>query len=79
MIKKLTILLLVLLIIISGNEVLRAEKWNPFKFQGTEKFNYLIELYEGEELRRELHYIVELNPTDQTDENGEKLYEVSYR
>ncbi len=78
MIKKLTILLLVLLIIISGNEVLRAEKWNPFKFQGTEKFNYLIELYEGEELRRELHYIVELNPTDQTDENGEKLYEVSY-
>ena len=78
MIKKLTIILLIVMILVFSNEVLIAEKWNPFKFQGTERFNYLIELYEGEELRREMQYIVELNPTDQTDENGEKLYEVSY-
>ena len=71
-------IILLLLIILIFSQIIFAEKWNPFEFKGTEKFNYSIKLYESEELSREMQYIVELNPTDKTNENGEKLYEVSY-
>ncbi|HKL12176.1 MAG TPA: hypothetical protein VJ907_01070 [Halanaerobiales bacterium] len=75
---KKTYIILILLIILIFSQDSFAEKWHPFEFKGTEKFNYLIKIYEGEELSQEMEYIVELNPTDETNKSGEKLYEVSY-
>lgn len=77
-IKKLFTLFMIVSLLLLITYPIESEKWEPFQFEGTERFEYLIELYNGQKANDNLHYIIDLKPTDNTNENGEKLYKVSY-
>jgi hypothetical protein len=54
-----------------------AQGWEPYQFSGDEKYEFEITYFDNDDEKTGF-YGIEMKSTGQTDENGEKLYEVIY-
>lgn len=75
--QKLVTVVLAVLLAIGAWQVALAEKWQPYQFNGDERFEYRVIWAEDEE-QKEATYILDIKKSGKKTEEGEDIFEVSY-
>ena len=60
----------------AANNIAYAQKWEPFQFKGSERYEYKISWLQDE--KKEIGYAIEVKETNKKNEDGDELLEVSY-